>query len=120
MGLSITILTGLSIIDALVLFWIARFKIDDYEAKFSNSKLIVDAKKNWTGAGLLGRQMRLSAVMSGIVFSSLWAREGLINSDEVKSLPLRLKYWIWIPFATGTGTMATLITLLLITEKLSF
>ncbi|MDE1196424.1 hypothetical protein BWR59_23075 [Pseudomonas sp. Bc-h] len=113
LDLGITVVTALSLIDALLLVWVAKFKLEPLEASLIDCKLISDSKRHWGASGALSRQMRLSMVFSAIFFCGMWERNGLVRGDQVRRVPGRLKYWVYIPYLAGAVLLTMTLILLL-------
>nr|WP_314574900.1 hypothetical protein [uncultured Pseudomonas sp.] len=111
-NVSITIVALLIPINAFLFVWVARFKLESLEAALTDCKLVSDSKRHWNTSGALGRQMRLGMVASCFFFLRLWARHGLVDADQVRRVPRRLKCWVYIPNLAGVVLITASLILL--------
>lgn len=106
------------LVDVVVFLWVGFFKLEQIEDALGNSKLNIDAKRLGSNLGLLGRQYRLSTTVSALLFTNMYVRKGLVDLDDVKNMPTRLKRWILIPFVTGGALLSFVFVLVLVAGKM--
>jgi len=116
--LSIALGTLVFLVDVVVFLWVGFFKLEQIEDALGNSKLNIDAKRLGSNLGLLGRQYRLSTTVSALLFTNMYVRKGLVDLDDVKNMPTRLKRWILIPFVTGGALLSFVFVLMLVAGKI--
>ena len=114
----VVLLFFLILINAAVLLWVALFRLEQIENALGKSKLNIDAKRMGSNVGLLGRQYRLSTAMGALLFTNMYVRKGLVDPDDVKNMPLRLKRWVLIPTMGGAVLLLLSFVWVLMTGKI--
>lgn len=97
----VVLLFFLILINAAVLLWVALFRLEHIEHALGRSKLNIDARRMGSNIGLLGRQYRLSTAIGALVFTKMYVQKGLVDPDDVRSMPRHLKCWVLIPGVSG-------------------
>jgi hypothetical protein len=116
--MSIALGTFVFLIDVAVFVWVAFFKLEQIEDALGNSKLNIDAKRFGSDIGLLGRQYRLSTTISALLFTNMYVRKGLVDLNDVKSMPTHLKRWVLIPFLTAGVLFLFVLVLMFVAGKI--
>ncbi len=114
----VVLLFFLILINAAVLLWVALFRLEQIENALGKSKLNIDAKRMGSNVGLLGRQYRLSTAMGALLFTNMYVRKGLVDPDDVKNMPPRLKRWVLIPTMGGAVLLLLSFVWVLMTGKI--
>lgn len=111
--------TGLiMMINALVLFWVAIFRLEQIEQALGNSKLATDTKRQWSNSGLVGLQYRLGMVCGSVLFVKLYAKHGLVDPEDVRRMPKSLRLWATIPLVSGAFILLTAFILGVVSGKI--
>lgn len=108
----------LLIVDAAVLLWVVLFRVEQIEDALMNCKVNVEAKRLGSNTGLLGRQYRLGLATSVILFSNIYVRKGLVDPNDVRSMPIHLKRWAVIPHVAGAVLFLVMFVQLLLAGKI--
>jgi len=90
-------LCAAAIANALALLYVAKFKLDELEAKLPRTKIVVDARRNWGSDNIRARLFRLNMVYISLMFPQHWSRRGLVDLREIEELPRPLVLWVLIP-----------------------
>ncbi|MEQ7918815.1 hypothetical protein ABQX22_06435 [Xanthomonas sp. WHRI 1810A] len=100
-GLGLLTLSAAAIANALTLLYVAKFKLDELEARLPGTKIVADAKRNWGSDNIKARMFRLSMVFISLMFSKYWSRRGLVDLKEIKELPRPMTLWVLAPGAAS-------------------
>ena len=90
----------LMIITVLASIFIALKYTSTFERHLPNCKLIEDNKATYREAGLVGKIVRCGMIYIFLAFPRLGARRGVINLEDVKYFPKKLKYLLFIPWTS--------------------
>lgn len=85
----------------LAIILIAHKYVEAIEDCLPNCSYIKDNKRVWSNAGLLGKVMRGGIIAMVLFMPGMHARKGLIDVQEVNSLPKHYKYLLTVPFLTA-------------------
>jgi hypothetical protein len=118
MDTAVLVIGLIAIADSLVALWIALFKLEEIESHLTRCKLSTQAIQTWKHGGMVGRQFRLAAIYNCVSFHKLWGRHGFVHADDIKSMPMPLKFLIYITSVVGAVGLLTLAVLLKITGDL--
>jgi hypothetical protein len=104
-GLGLLGLCAVAITNALILLYVARFKLDELEVRLAGTKIVVDAKRTWGSDNIRARMFRLGMVFISLTVPTHWSRRGLVDLKEIKALPRPLALWVLIPGATSFSVL---------------
>jgi len=77
---------------AMVLqFYIAHKYTERFESFLTNCSFVIGNKKTFQHAGLLGKVMRTGLISMVLAIPKAFVRRGLIDLDEVKRFPPRMR-----------------------------
>lgn len=96
-GMGLLGLCAAAIANALALLYVAKFKLDELEARLPRTKIVVDARRNWGSDNIRARLFRLNMVYISLMFPQHWSRRGLVDLQEIEELPRPLVLWVLIP-----------------------
>ncbi|HEY0290444.1 MAG TPA: hypothetical protein VGC62_26140 [Pseudomonas sp.] len=96
-GLGLLSFSAFVIINPLIVLYVAKFKLDEIEAKLTGTKMAVDARRNWSSNNIHARMFRLSMVFISLSFPKHWSKRGLVDLREINHLPRTLTRWVLIP-----------------------
>jgi len=119
LDIGITLATVVGIVDAAIFVWVALFRLERIEQALGNSKLSLDAKRQWRNAGLVGRQYRLAMAIGVLLFTHLYVKRGLADPDDVRRMPTSLKRWAMIPAVTGSVVLMVQFVLLVLSGRIA-
>lgn len=74
--------------------YVAHRYVDSIELLLINSKYIMGLKSIFSGAGLIGKVLRMSIIGCVLMIPGPYARRGLIDLDDVKRVPCGTKWLI--------------------------
>ncbi|MDB6141710.1 MAG: hypothetical protein JWP80_754 [Pseudomonas sp.] len=96
---------------SFVLFIYALYvKLDSMEECLKKNKIATDTKISWEGAGLMGKIVRISMIFTSLVLAPYWSKRKLLDLEEVRRFPPRLKLWLYLPLIVGVSSLAILIS----------
>ena len=65
--------------------------LDYVEFLLKNSKIVVGNRDNLSGAGLLGKVLRVGGISAMLSVSQFCVRKGLIDAGDLRAVPDRIK-----------------------------
>ncbi|WLI11736.1 MULTISPECIES: hypothetical protein [Pseudomonas] len=109
-GACALLLLGFMLINLIVMFYVAFFKLDEIEKLLKSSAVLEN--DHLTGSGPISRLMRLSRI-SGLLCAStsfLQQTDPLAISD-IAQFPAGLRLWVNIPFHIATFFIVCMVAL---------
>ncbi len=109
-GACALLLLVLMLVNLIVMFYVAFFKLDEIEKYLKNSSIL--EKDQLTGSGAISRLMRLSRISGLLCASKLFLQrtEPLALSD-IAQFPASLRLWVNIPFHVATFFIVCMVAL---------
>ena len=107
-GMTSLILGATTVLNAIALFYVAKVKLDEIEARLPRAKIVVDAKRQWGSDSMPARMYRLSMILIALAFSKHWSKRGLVDLKEINELPKSLACWVLV---TGISSLLVLLGL---------
>jgi hypothetical protein len=97
------------LIGFLFMLYAAYFILPEIERHLYSCKLVTDAKKFWGPYSHAGKMYRYSMLRLVLGSPLLLERKGLIDVEQVNSLSLRHRRWVYLPMRfTGVGCCGVL------------
>ncbi len=86
---------GISLLATTILLFgvwvIVAFRwLEEIESFFHNSRMVIDNKRLYFHAGMLGRMMRLGSISVMLSIKGFSIRKGMLDAGDVHSAPLGL------------------------------
>lgn len=98
------------LINLIVMFYVAFFKLDEIEKYLKNSSVL--DKDQLTGNGAISRLMRLSRISGLLCASKLFLqRTDPLALSDIAQLPALLRLWVNIPFHIATFFIVCMVAL---------
>ncbi|UBM24855.1 hypothetical protein K8374_21265 [Pseudomonas sp. p1(2021b)] len=73
---------------------IANRSLDHIESFFSNSPMVVENRRVFSQAGVLGRIVRVGSVSAMLMAAKMCVHKGLLDFEDVRRFPVRLKRFL--------------------------
>lgn len=110
-GLANGIVLFLLLVVCISIAFIAHKYVDTIESYLANSPYLIDTKKAWGSAGLIGKVMRGGIIAAIVMMPKIHAKRGLIDAGEVERLPGYYKKLLVAPIALGSVLILCLMAL---------
>ncbi|MDC6383481.1 hypothetical protein BW687_025270 [Pseudomonas graminis] len=110
-GLANGIVLFLLLVVCISIAFIAHKYVDTIESHLANSPYLIDAKKVWGSAGLIGKVMRGGIIAAIVMMPKIHTKRGLVDAREVERLPGYYKKLLVAPIAVGSVLILCLIAL---------
>ncbi|NAT24299.1 hypothetical protein CU665_16085 [Pseudomonas syringae pv. actinidifoliorum] len=113
LGLIGIILYSLMILVVIASLYVAHKYTHVFESYLSNCKLITDNQATYREAGLPGKIVRCGMMYMFLVFPNLGQKRGVMDLEEARSFPAKMKYLLFIPW---TAQIVIIILLIWFTQ----
>ncbi|UTL80745.1 hypothetical protein [Pseudomonas putida] len=90
-GLIGLLIMGPMIFSMLAIVYVGHYYVESFEAMMPNSRIVRDYRRVFSSAGLVGKLMRTGSISMILMMPKMYARRGLVDLDEVRGFPRRLK-----------------------------
>lgn len=90
-GLIGLLIMGPMIFSMLAIVYVAHYYVESFEAMMPNSRIVRDYRRVFSSPGLVGKLMRTGSISMILMMPKMYARRGLVDLDEVRGFPRRLK-----------------------------
>lgn len=102
---------ALMVLNMFLIAYVARTCVDRLESLLSGCKMVIENKAIYHQESLIGKVMRVWAISVMLIMPRLYARKGLVDLDEVKKVPLKLKVILLFVYPTFFGLFGALVSM---------
>jgi hypothetical protein len=110
-GLIAGLILAPMILTCIAIAFIAHKYVETVEECLPNCSYVITIKEVYSRAGLLGKIMRGGIIGALLLMPTLSARRGLVDAQEVKSLPKRYKKLFTVPLSIIGALFVLLVAL---------
>ena len=101
----------------VVLFYVAQTKLGRIETLLNRCIWVNDTYRTWGNSGFIGKVHRISIVYSIFISPTFWEKKGIIDLEQVHSLPKNLRLWIQIPYTLMITATVTALSIYLLAPR---
>lgn len=100
----------LTLINLVILLYVAFAKLTKIESHLESCKLVENNRYIW-GGGPIGRMYRLMQIGGMFFFPKIIEKNGEADLEAIRKLPISLRRWITIPAGTLIALFSAIIIL---------
>ncbi|ORL67914.1 hypothetical protein B7H17_02305 [Pseudomonas putida] len=93
-----------------VWIFVAYKYVDRIEGLLSNSRMVMGNREVFSQSGVLGRIMRVGAVSAMLTATKMCVRKGMLDAEDVRKVPLRLKRFLVALWLAHLSVLLILVT----------
>ena len=109
LGLVSVILFAPFILTTIWVFLMVHIYTEKAESLLPNSKLVKDNKKLFSQMGLMGKDTSNGVITHILLMPKLFAKKGLVDANEVKNFPRKLKLILTLSWGSSSFFLFALI-----------